>query len=210
MTHLVDEPELLRKARWGNRQAFAELYARHAGAVHALALRLTADPAAAEDLTHDAFVKMLRFIGSVRSDRPVRPWLKKVVANAAIDRLRHEHRHLYADTGDEGPDSELWAGPATDPAAHVEAAAMLQRLSPQARTLVWLHEVEGWSHTELAERFGRTPSWSKSLLSRALLRLRGSLDAAADAPPTEHASEDAREPAPEPESTEPTQRRIVR
>ncbi|QDH69352.1 RNA polymerase sigma factor [Marilutibacter alkalisoli] len=183
VTHLVDEPELLRQARWGNREAFAELYARHAGAVHALALRLTADPATAQDLTHDAFVKMLRFIGGVRSDRPLRPWLKKVVANAAIDRLRHEHPHLYADTGDEGPDSEAWAGPVKDPAAHAEASALLQRLPPQARTVVWLHEVEGWSHTELAERFGHTPSWSKSVLSRALNRLRETLDEVPDDAP---------------------------
>lgn len=194
VTHLVDEPELLRKARWGNRKAFAELYARHADAVHALALRLTGDPAAAEDLTHDAFVKMLRFIGSVRSDRPVRPWLKKVVANAAIDRLRHEHGHLYVDTGDEGPDSELWAGPDADPSGQVDATALLQRLSPQARTLVWLHEVEGWSHTELAKRFGRTPSWSKSLLSRALTRLRETLDAPSDTGPPEQGQERQQDP----------------
>lgn len=172
--HLVDEPELLRKARWGDRPAFAELYARHAGAVHALALRLTGDAHAAEDLTHDAFMKMLRFIGGLRSDRPVRPWLKKVVANAAIDRLRKAHAGLYADV-----DESLCADAAAThaPEHYSDAGRLLQRLDPMARTLVWLHEVEGWSHTELAERFGRSPSWSKSQISRALSKLRRDLDA---------------------------------
>ncbi len=178
VTRLVDEPELLRKARWGDRQAFAELYARHAAAVHALALRLTRDPAAAEDLTHDAFMKMLRFIGGLRSDRPVRPWLKKVVANAAIDRMRREHAHLYTDE-----DVATVADGAEGCAARqVDAGALLQRLDPVARTLVWLHEVEGWSHTELAERFDRSPSWSKSQISRALSRLRENLDPDNDVP----------------------------
>ncbi len=176
VTRLVDEPELLRKARWGDRKAFAELYARHAGPAHALALRLTGDPAAAEDLTHDAFMKMLRFIGGLRSDRPVRPWLKKVIANAAIDRLRREHGQLYADA-----DITQVADRTLDAAAQrTEVTALLQRLDPLARTLVWLHEVEGWSHTELAERFERTPSWSKSQISRALARLRTELDAPPD------------------------------
>jgi RNA polymerase sigma-70 factor (ECF subfamily) len=170
VTRLIDEPELLRKARWGDRQAFAELYARHARAIHALALRLTADPAAAQDLTHDAFMKMLQFIGGLHSDRPVRPWLKKVVANAAIDRLRRERRLVYSD------DMADLVGDAVEPSRRLEASNLLQRLSPLARTVIWLHEVEGWSHAELAERFGHSPSWSKSLVSRALSRLREELE----------------------------------
>lgn len=176
VTRLVDEPELLRKARWGDRHAFAELYARHAGAAHALALRLTGDPATAEDLTHDAFMKMLRFIGGLRSDRPVRPWLKKVIANAAIDRFRREHGPLYVDA----EIAEIADGSQETAARRSDASALLQRLDPLARTLVWLHEVEGWSHTELAERFDRSPSWSKSQISRALSRLRSDLDTAPD------------------------------
>ena len=67
------------------------------------------------------------------------------------------------------------AEPASDsaaPDAWGEAIGLLNRLSPQARALVWLHQMEGWTHDELGRRFGRSESWSKSIVSRALAQLR--------------------------------------
>ena len=164
-----DEAELLRKARWGNHDAFAQLYRLHAKAIHSLAYRLTGNAAAAEDITQDTFLKMLGFLSGLRTDAPLRPWLKRVAANAAIDRLRREQRFLAES------DDDAWPDDSADPAGNLEMLGLLQRLPPLARTLVWLHEMEGWSHPELAERFGRSPSWSKSIVSRALSRLRHDL-----------------------------------
>lgn len=165
------ETALLRKARWGDHAAFAALYQAHAKAIHALAYRLTGNAATAEDITQDTFIKMLGFLSGLRNDAPLRPWLKRVAANAAIDRLRREQRLV------EQPDIDAWPEEGVDPAANLEIPAILRRLSPLARTVVWLHEMEGWSHPELAERFGRSPSWSKSIVSRALARLREDLGA---------------------------------
>ena len=164
------EAELVRRARWGNQQAFAELYALHARAVHGLAWRLLGDPAAAEDVTQDVFLKMLQVLGGFRDDAPLRPWLKRVAANAAIDRLRRER----ADSVDAS--DEMLADPRAEPFTHAEASGLLRRLPPLVRTLVWLHEMEGWSHQELAQRFGHSPSWSKSIVSRGLNRLRDELE----------------------------------
>ena len=69
-----------------------------------------------------------------------------------------------------------------EPSENSEIMGLLQRLPPLARTLVWLHEMEGWSHEDLGRRFGRTASWSKSLMSRSLARLRQDLDPHGDAP----------------------------
>lgn len=160
------EAALLRKARWGDHDAFARLYQAHARAIHALAYRLTGNAAAAEDITQDTFLKMLGFLSGLRSDAPLRPWLKRVAANATIDRLRKEQR--FVSESDDG----AWPDDAPDPAQSIEVMGMLQRLPPLARTVVWLHEMEGWSHPELAERFGRSPSWSKSIVSRGLAKLR--------------------------------------
>lgn len=173
--HSIPEPDpneaaLVRKARWGDHDAFAELYHAHAKAIHALAYRLTGNAAAAEDITQDTFLKMLGFLSGLRSDAPLRPWLKRVAANAAIDRLRREQRFLAE------ADEDAWPDDSAGPAENLEILGMLQRLPPLARTVVWLHEMEGWSHPELAERFGRSPSWSKSIVSRALARLRHDLE----------------------------------
>lgn len=166
----VDETALLRRARRGDEAAFEALYRRHARAVHALAIRLTGDAAAAEDIVQDTFLRMFGFLSGLREDTPLRPWLKRVAANLAIDRLRRK-RELADD------DAVLRALDETPaPATLAEAEGLLRRLPPLARTLVWLHEMEGWSHEDLARRFGRSPSWSKSILSRSLARLRGHLE----------------------------------
>jgi len=160
----------VRKARRGDRAAFDRLYRLHAAAVYTLAVRLTGVPATAEDITQDTFLKMLQFIGGFRDGMPLRPWLKRVAANAAIDRLRRDRHHLLDEL-----DAQHADGHATAPAGAAEADGLLRRLAPLARTLVWLHEMEGWTHAELAARFRQSPSWSKSIVSRALARLRDEL-----------------------------------
>ncbi|HET7127354.1 MAG TPA: sigma-70 family RNA polymerase sigma factor [Lysobacter sp.] len=166
------ERTLLTRARLGNRQAFEELYARHAPAVHALAFRLTGDRATAEDIAQDTFLRMLKFLGGLRSDQPLRPWLKRVAANAAIDHLRRNRRLQLADMEAEWPD------PSASTETGAEIHGLLRRLPPPVRTVVWLHLMEGWSHRELADRFGRSESWSKSLLSRALRTLQSETEPA--------------------------------
>jgi len=165
-----DETRLVRRARKGHETAFAELYKRHARAVHTLALRLTGNPAAAEDITQEAFLKMLRFLNGLRDDAPLRPWLKRVAANAAIDRLRSERRLSALE------DDDARAGDGPDPQLHAESLGLLRRLTPLERTVIWLHSMEGWSHPELGKRFGRSESWSKSIVSRGLSRLRAELE----------------------------------
>jgi len=163
---IAEEARLVRRARWGSREAFETLYSRHAAAVHALATRLTGNRATAEDVTQETFLQLLRFMDTIAPDRPLRPWLKRVAANAAIDRLRRERAMVEFDDGVAAP-------AATDtPDQPGESLGLLQRFPPGIRTVVWLRVVEGWTHRELAERFGRSESWSKSLVSRALARMR--------------------------------------
>lgn len=165
------ERDLVGKARWGDDAAFAELYRLHARAVYTLAYRLTGNAGSAEDITQDTFLKMLQFLGGFRAGMPLRPWLKKVAANAAIDLVRRD-RHLLDEAS-----IESFPSPGTaDASVATDAEGLLRRMPPLARTLFWLHEIEGWSHRQLADRFGQSPSWSKSIVSRALARLRAELE----------------------------------
>lgn len=164
------ENDLVRKARRGDRDAFEQLYRRHAKAIHALALRLTGNHATAQDITQDAFMRLFQFLGGIRNDAPLRPWLKRVASNLAIDHLRRERPQLTESWDEQQPETT------SGPSLHAETSGLLQRLPPLVRTVVWLHEMEGWSHPELARRFGRSQSWSKSILARGLARLRSELD----------------------------------
>ncbi len=66
--------------------------------------------------------------------------------------------------------------PASRVGAQIDIESALRRLSPQARAVLWLHDVEGYTHVEIAALYGKTPSFSKSQLMRAHLRLRELLD----------------------------------
>jgi len=163
---IAEEARLVRRARWGSGEAFETLYSRHAGAVHALAVRLTGNAATAEDVTQETFLQLLRFMDTIAPDRPLRPWLKRVAANAAIDRLRRERRTVEFDDAVAVDAAADAGGPGGD------SLGLLQRFPPEVRTVVWLRVVEGWTHRELAARFGHSESWSKSLVSRTLSRMR--------------------------------------
>ena len=165
------DADLVRRARRGDQRAFEALYQRHARAVHGFAMRVSPDPAAAEDIVQDTFLKLFGFLGGFRDDAPLRPWLKRVAANLAIDRLRRQRPQLEAPLLE-----DAWEDRGAGPDLHAEGEGLLRRLPPLVRTVVWLHELEGWSHAELAHRFGRSQSWSKSVLARGLARLRDELD----------------------------------
>jgi RNA polymerase sigma-70 factor (ECF subfamily) len=156
----------LRQARAGDHAAFAALYLRHSPAVYTLALRLCGQRGEAEDLTQETFLRALQSLSALRDGGSLAPWLKRITANLAIDRLR---RLRPAESIDEA-DFQCAAGLNQDLA--LDIATALSSLEPVTRSVVWLALMEGWSHRELADRYGRSESWSKSLLSRALARLK--------------------------------------
>ena len=164
-----DEAALLRAARSGDAAAFARLYQRHAPAIHSLVLRLSGNVETAEDITQDVFLKAMRFLPGLRAELPLRPWLKRTASNALIDQFRRQWRAHPL------PQDDVLTDDSAVPESGAEVTGLLRRLSPVARTLVWLQVMEGWSHRELATRFGHSESWSKSILSRALAQLRAEL-----------------------------------
>jgi len=117
---------------------------------------------------HEVFLKMMDTIRSYRGDAPFGAWLKRLTVNACIDQLRRQ-RHSGED------DSEsIFANAASadmDAAEIVDTGSLLARLPPRARAVVVLHELEGYTHDELATLFRQSESYSKSVLARALKRL---------------------------------------
>jgi RNA polymerase sigma factor (sigma-70 family) len=165
---------VLARARRGDGAAFEQIYRRYGRSAYSLALRLCGRRDVAEDVVQEAFLKAMEKLSSYRGDAPFGAWLKRLVANCAIDRLRVERRWV-------DPDFAAIPEPHHDSGseAQVEALGLLSRMSAPARAALVLHELEGYSHTELAALFGRSESYSKSLLSRAIARLRALLDPAA-------------------------------
>lgn len=158
----------LERARRGEMAAFAAIYERFSGACYTLALRVLGEPSAAEDIVQEVFLKMFATVRGFRGDAPFGAWLKRLTANATIDVLRSRQRFR-----DEDVDALFESMPTASPDVGdgVDAWSLLQRLPSRARAVVVLHEVEGYTHKELADLFGQSESYSKSILARALKRL---------------------------------------
>ena len=159
---------ILARAQGGDMQAFATLYATFGRPCFNLALRILGNRALAEDLVQEVFLKMFSSIRSYRGDAPFGSWLKRMTVNATIDQLRSQRHDAETDS-----DALLLLQPVADaaPAAVLDAWSLLQRLPARARAVLVLHEYEGYTHAELAELFGQSESYSKSILARALRRL---------------------------------------
>ncbi|SFN38702.1 RNA polymerase sigma factor [Dokdonella immobilis] len=159
---------LLERARRGDGAAHAAIYRTYARACYNLALRILGEPAAAEDVVQDVFLRMMDTVSGFRGDAPFGAWLKRMTANATIDVIRRNKRFDGEDASDHLEASQAQGIPAD---SAVDAWALLMQLGPRSRAVVLLHEMEGYTHKELSGLFGQSESYSKSVLARALKRL---------------------------------------
>jgi RNA polymerase sigma-70 factor (ECF subfamily) len=185
--HVAPAPGTLDAARRGDHAALATIHRLYARPAYNLALRMLGDAMAAEDVVQDVFERLARSLGGYRGDAPFGAWLRRAVANGAVDELR---RRRWLDLDTPVPDRIEPAGLTGVDEVALEAWQLLDRLEPTARAVLVLHAVEGLTHAEMAVLFGRSESYTKSLLSRALVRLRSHL-----APETEARNDPPHDPS---------------
>jgi RNA polymerase sigma factor (sigma-70 family) len=168
VTQAGDEPALVGRARDGDSRAFEQLYRRHSDRVFGLCVRLCqGDRAKAEQATQDAFVRAWEKLDSFRGEAQFGTWLHRITVNVVLG----EHRLLqrwttFEDAEANGTPQEL-AMPAEDPTLSRDLERALARLPKGARTVLWLHDVEGYKHEEIAELTGVAVGTSKAQLHRA-------------------------------------------
>jgi RNA polymerase sigma factor (sigma-70 family) len=170
--------EELARAREGEPAARRLLFDRVAPAVLRIVRRLVGQRALAEDLVQDTLISMFEHLDDFRGEAPFGAWVRRIAVSRCLMAFRSPwHRARVA------LDTWLEAGgtPPVEPdgrtADLIDLDRALARLSPVTRAVVWLYDVEGWSHEEIAQCFDRTVSFSKSQLARGHARLRGELTA---------------------------------
>ena len=177
-TDIEIEPAIVRRAARGDGKAHEIIYRAFATPVYSVCLRFTRVPAQAEDLLQETFIEVMRSIDGFRGDAPLGAWIRRIAVSKALMFLRSAW-HSRGQSLDE--DWEAFGSGAEPPVTRYPDTAMdldaaLGRLPPVARAVVWLHDVEGYTHREIAEFMGKTESFSKSQLSRAYQRLRPFLE----------------------------------
>ena len=165
----------LARARRGDLAALEAVCRAFEAPVYTLARRLVGTPHDAEEVLQDTFLEVVRSIGRYRGDGSFAGWIRQVAASKALGRLRYRRVRAGETSLDSDGDGEAPPEPAFEPAHpgdRLDVATALERLSDSARAVVWLHDVEGYTHDEIGALMGRTASFSKSQLARAHARLR--------------------------------------
>jgi len=176
MMQRTDDLDLIHRLKAGDDDAMRDLYARYGQRLYAYALRLTNDPAAAEDVTQNALITAWRTVGSFREEGRLIAWLLGIVHHTAMKSIRDVPTVLDPSTEEDVPDRQ------PSPQEQAEGREMkrwvrdgLASLSLEHRTVLELVFYQGLSLNEVAEVLGCPLGTVKSRLSYARQHLRGVL-----------------------------------
>jgi RNA polymerase sigma factor (sigma-70 family) len=182
----ADDANLFSRAQRGDTHAFEEIVHRYQDLVFRTAYVITGSAADAEEAAQDGFVKAYRALGSFRTGADPRPWLLKIVANEARNRVRSAGRRHQLElrlaegfrTGDAAPSPEAAAVGADE---RRRLLSLVNQLSDEDRLVITSRYFLDLSGEESSAALGIPEGTVKSRLSRALTRLRARVEEGARA-----------------------------
>lgn len=164
----VGKPESAARASADNTSELNELYERHVGRAVGLARVLTGDHSAAEDIAHDAFIRVASRLGALRDPARFEPYLLRTVVNLSRSRARRR-RVEQAFLARQRPEE---AGLDPDPDEREVVRAALLRLPVRQRAAISLRYFDDLSEEQVSFALGCTPKAVNGLVRRARAELR--------------------------------------
>jgi len=161
----------LKRAMAGDERAMQRLWSQHAPHIDAVVRRLCDDAELAADISQEVWMQIFRALPSYRGESQFGTWAHRIAVNRTLNALRKIRRiaKLEVDIEDDSATTENESD-RTFLAESIEQA--MTRLSPGARAVFVLHDIEGYTHGEIGEELGITPGGSKSQLFKARAKLR--------------------------------------
>jgi RNA polymerase sigma-70 factor, ECF subfamily len=169
------ENEVIRRAGRGEAAAIRILYERYAAHVYSVVRRLAGDDATAEDWAQDAWIRALRSLPGFRGEARFSTWIHRIAVNCALQGQRSRQRR---ERREEPGDEPVTAGGDERALLRLRLEEALQRLPAGMREVLVLHDVEGFTHEEIAGMLQIAAGTSKSQLFRARARMRQLLEPA--------------------------------
>lgn len=186
---------VIRQAIDGDERALRQLWKEHSPHIDAVVLRLCGDRELAADIAQEVWIQIFRALPAYRGDSQFGTWAHRIAVNRTLNALRKVRRIARVETDMEDASSAsataetgaVFVSGIGDTESEIERTFLaetidqaLQRLSPGARTVFTLHDIEGYTHEEIAEELGITPGGSKSQLFKARAKLRRMLSRVMD------------------------------
>jgi RNA polymerase sigma-70 factor, ECF subfamily len=165
----MTEEELISRAQRGEEAALHALYRRYAPRVYAVVRRIAADDALADDWSQEAWLRVFRSLPSFRGESAFSTWVHRVAVNSALQGLRSRSRQGDREAALPGVE----ATPPPEPTVlRVSLERAVARLPEGMRQVLVLHDVEGFTHEEIAAMLGIAAGTSKSQLFKARAKMR--------------------------------------
>jgi len=171
----VKEPELIAQVLAGDRAAARALYDAHAPRVFRLAYRLTGDGDLARELTQDTFVRAFAQLARFRGDAAFSTWLHRITISVTSNAMRKITRMHTREVELDDTLPTTTEPAAVDPILRDRLARAIDALPEIYRITVIMHDMEGYTHTEIGEILGIAEGTCKSRLSIARAQLRAAL-----------------------------------
>lgn len=168
-----EDYDLVEKSLGGSGEAFKELFLKHVSRVYSLCLRFSSDTFAAEELTQEVFIKAWEKLGTFRFESKFSTWLHRIAVNQFLMRTRSDKpAGKFDETGPHIKGSSITGR--YDSRIDLENA--IKKLPEQSRTVLILHDIEGYKHNEISEMMNIQAGTSKAHLHRARKLLREELE----------------------------------
>jgi len=167
--------ELVERARAGDQAAFRTLYDENVDRIYRLAYRMAGEEDLAMDFTQEAFLRAYQRLDQFRGDAAFSTWLHSITVSVALNGLRKVDRHRRRERSLEDAAPVVPGAAHADPGVRERIEVAVDELPEIYKTVFLMHDLEGFSHGEIAEALGVAEGTSKARLSRARARLRSSL-----------------------------------
>jgi len=177
----LQEARTIRRAQRGDAAAFESIYRMHSPHVYSLCWYMIKNPAEAEDLTQDVFLRVFRKIQTFRGESAFSTWLHRLTINVVLMHLRKKKVRAATLVETTNADEEGVAAGSEVGRPDASLAGLIDRVNleraveqlPTAHKIVFvLHDIQGYGHQEIAEIMDSSVGTSKGQLHRARRRLR--------------------------------------
>jgi RNA polymerase sigma-70 factor (ECF subfamily) len=179
VTRPQGEAQLVARAKDGDERAFESLYRNYERRVFSICVRMTGDLGEAEDLTQDTFLQLFRRISTFRNESAFATWLHRLTVNVVLMHLRKKRVQVVPfEQPGLSQEEPVWRDYGADDRRlvglidRIVLFRAIRQLPAGRRTMLVLHDVEGYRHGEIAKLLDCSVGNSKSQLFRARWNMR--------------------------------------